>query len=84
MQQPSVGRIVHAVLASKVNGTDIAPAVITRVWEQNDDGSWNVNITTFPDASQHFLVMSSSRLFADEDGARAHLPSFAAFWPPRV
>jgi hypothetical protein len=83
-QRPSVGRIVHAVLASPYNGSDIAPAMVTRVWEQREDGSWSVNLTAFPDYSQHFLLMSSTRLFDTEEQAREHLPSFAAFWPPRV
>lgn len=86
-QQPSAGRIVLAVgSAAKSNGTDVAPALITRTWGENSDGSWTVNMTVFPDCAEP-RVVTSVKLFADEDAARGNLPhaeSLAAYWPPRV
>lgn len=84
MQKPSVGRIVHAVLPSQVNGTDLAPAVITRVWSEREDGSWTVNLSVLPDATAAVYVMTSARLCEDEETARASGQAFTAFWPPRA
>lgn len=86
-QQPSPGRIVLAVGAQAVsNGTDVAPALITRVWGENPDGSWTVNMTVFPDAGSP-VSATSVEVFADERAARAALPfpsTTAAYWPPRA
>ncbi len=82
MQTPTVGRIVTAVLVSPVNGTDLAPAIITRVWSQRDDASWTVNITAFPDCAQP-LIMSSVKLVNDEQAAR-EAGGHAAYWPARA
>lgn len=36
MPKPAVGRIVHVLVDPKVNnGSDVAPAIITRVWSDN-------------------------------------------------
>jgi hypothetical protein len=86
-QQPSLGRIVLAVgTQATSNGTDVAPALITRVWGENPDGSWTVNMTVFPDAGSP-VNATSVKVFADEEAARAALPfptATAAYWPPRV
>lgn len=88
-EQPiGAGRIVHAILPSPVNGTDIAPAIVTRSW-----GGGCVNLTIFPDAGDLIVQTAGSRaasvyVFDTEDEARTHIestgPNVAAFWPPRV
>jgi hypothetical protein len=84
MQQPSVGRIIHVIGGpAHSNGAETAPAVITRVWSQHPAGGWVVNATVFPDASLP-LFATSVRLRDTEEEARGHLPSAAAYWPPRV
>jgi hypothetical protein len=71
---------------AKANGNELAPAVITRVWSEREDGSWLVNATLLPDASAP-AVITSVYLFEDEQAARdslQHETSTALFWPPRV
>lgn len=42
---PSIGRVVHVLVAPVTNnGSDVAPATVTRVWEQRPDGAWLVNL----------------------------------------
>ena len=81
----SVGRIVHLIGGvAKSNGTDVAPAIITRAW---NDGL--VNLTVFPDCGAP-ATASSVTLWADEQSARewiAEAPEYrstAACWPSRV
>jgi hypothetical protein len=82
MQKPSLGRIVLAVCPqAKSNGADIAPAVITRVWNEHPTGGWVINVTVLPDAGTP-VAATSVLLVEDEEAARQH--GFAAFWPPRV
>ena len=52
------------------NGTDVAPAIVTRTWGENSDDSWTVNATTFPDNAPARPV-SSIRLYADREAALA-------------
>jgi hypothetical protein len=81
--KPSLGRIVIAfVHPTKNNGTDVCPAVITRVWGDN-----TVNIRTLND-SNNLEWKTSVRLFDTEEEARAmdfigDVP-LACFWPSRV
>jgi hypothetical protein len=43
--KPSVGRIVHVFADPRWNnGADVAPAVITRVWEEDDPVTVNVRV----------------------------------------
>jgi hypothetical protein len=81
--KPSLGRIVIAfVHPTKNNGTDVCPAIITRVWSDT-----MVNIRTIND-SNNMEHKASVRLFDTEEEARAmDFPGpapLAAFWPPRV
>ena len=99
--KPTVGRIVHVIVDPKQNnGSDIAPAVITRVWS---DECVNIRIlhdgpSVPPEGTHRQDWMTSIRLFesreaADEAHAHmwANLPAeqrparpFACFWPPWV
>lgn len=84
MQQPSVGRIVLCGVDDVMNnGSPVAPAVITRVWNEHPDGGWVVNVRVLLDAEAVPLWWTSVRLFdteADKDTAG----SPGAYWPPRV
>ncbi|MEU2402811.1 hypothetical protein ABZ609_00495 [Streptomyces rubiginosohelvolus] len=83
-QTPSLGRVV-LVLVNPItnNGSDIAPAMVTRVWEQGKDGSWGVNLKANLDSPTTSKWFTSVRLFDTEDEARAH-DGEAAYWPPRT
>lgn len=91
----SIGRIIIVLGGpSATNGTDRAPAIITRVWPQGDDqnidpsnGPCMVNATAFCDLASP-QVYGSIFLFDTEDAARASIKNTAgvpvAFWPERV
>lgn len=50
--QPSIGRIVNVFVNPDTNnGSDIAPAIITRVWSRRADGAWTINFRMFLDRS---------------------------------
>lgn len=92
-QKPSVGRIVLATVHPTTNnGTDIAPAVITRVW-----GDGLVNVQIFRDGASGSHPATSIGLYPNRkelDAAKArrdteqpHLADTtftAAYWPPRT
>lgn len=79
MQQPSVGRIVLVPMdPAKNNGSNTAPAVITRVW---DDTTVNVHI--WPDG--WVSEWRTSLNYVDgfpEDSVPREL--FRWTWPPRT
>lgn len=76
MQKPSLGRIVLAPVDPAINnGADVAPAVITRVW---NDTVVNVRVLCDGDA---MVWKTSATLCADEESARG---KHAVYWPPRV
>lgn len=89
MPKPAVGRIVHVFVdPAHNNGAGIAPAVITRVW--NDQG---VNLKVLLDHSDN-IWLTSVTLCDDRDSAEK-ITSYrvaddgrkypaAAFWPPIV
>lgn len=93
-QQPSVGRIVVAggVPVTDNNGTDIAPAVITRVWQGNHvnvrvllDGNATLWWTSVPlfDSVEAFSAAQSE--WAQQMGAAAAGAQFhGVYWPTRV
>ncbi|WKU08000.1 hypothetical protein [Micromonospora sp. HUAS LYJ1] len=82
MQKPSPARMV-LVIVDPIgnNGSDIAPAVITRVWGEHPAGGWTVNLKTIKDGNVDEWL-TSIRLFDTEQQAREN--GYACFWPPRV
>lgn len=89
MPKPALGRIVHVFVdPARNNGADVAPAMITRVW--NEEG---VNIRVMLDGTET-PWMTSVTLRNDRESAE-QVKSFritddgrrivaAAFWPPIV
>jgi hypothetical protein len=76
---PSVGCIVMCgVNAAGNNGTDVAPAVITRVWSNE-----MVNVKVFNDGLA-CEWKTSVHLFDVEEQAREYGILSACYWPPRV
>jgi hypothetical protein len=84
---PSVGRIILVLVdPTKNNGSEIAPAIITRVWSETPNG-WCVNYKIFYDGVTIPGYASSAYLVADEQAARENetaMRGTRAFWPPRV
>lgn len=88
IQKPSVAQTVLAVGAfARSNGTDVAPAIITRVWGEREDGNWTLNVKVLPDAGG-VNNATSVTLYADEESAREAIGdnqhATACFWPARV
>lgn len=84
MQKASQGRMVLLIGGvARSNGTDTAPAIVTRAWSDT-----MVNLIVYPDCAQP-AVAPSITLFEDEQAARDWIAadeyrSTAAYWPPRV
>lgn len=82
---PSIGRIVHAIVSPLPGDEEyIAPAIITRVFPEDEHPGWLVNYTVIPNALS-MVHAASGRVYADETEARKALESseeMAAFWPP--
>lgn len=75
--KPSIGRIVLVPMdPAENNGSDVAPAVITRVW---NDVMINVKILTDGPADQWRTSLSLHAERPDEI-----LGTHYAWWPPRV
>lgn len=77
--KPSLGRIVLVPMDPTTNnGSDVAPAVITRVWT---DTMINVKILTDAPADQ----WRTSLTLLDQAPVEGALPGMhMAWWPPRV
>lgn len=74
--KPSVGRIVHVLVdPADNNGTDVAPAIITRVWS---DSMVNVKVLLDATAEQW---QTSVNLYSERPTDPAL--TRAAWWPPR-
>lgn len=89
MAKPTIGRVAIMIGGpAKTNGTDTAPALITRVWGEHPAGAWTVNLAVLPDAVGETRSATSVLLFPDEGLAREYIGEnatmVAAFWPPRV
>lgn len=97
MQKPAIGRIVHVVVDPKTNnGSDVAPAMITRVWSDtyvnlrlirdNHPGpeEWLTSISLY--GSLEALDEAVAKRQAEFDATAPGLTAYrvGAFWPPRV
>lgn len=84
---PTVGRVVIVEGDTvKSNGTNVAPAVITRVWSPPGADHWMVNVMAFPD-NGHPKAVTSVKLYRDQRAAEAAntvAGAVFAYWPPRV
>lgn len=87
--RPAVGKIVHAIVdPAENNGSDIAPAIITRLWspleagaDSSGEGAWCVSYRILYDGDQVGWA-SSAYLFTDEQTARSRTTTTQrAFWP---
>jgi hypothetical protein len=91
IQRATIGRIVLVAGAgAQNNGATRAPAIVTRVWgEPNEGGKQMVNLTLFPDAAPP-MPQGSVWLYASEQAAMdavsgvTSIDLFAAYWPERV
>jgi hypothetical protein len=90
MSKPAVGRIVHVLMRpSENNGSDTAPAIITRVWS---DTCVNVRVLADSDAVAWHTSVSLHADRAAADAAVAPVREMhgdsailrAAWWPERV
>lgn len=79
----TIGRTVH-VCGIYSNGSNVHPAVITRVFgtHDTDQGPAAVNLTVFPDL-RPLECHSSVPLYSTEQEALA-AGTVAAFWPARA
>lgn len=83
MAAPTIGRVVIALAnPAENNGSDVAPATITRVWNEQPDGSWIVNIRVTLDG-ENTSWKTSVKLCDTEEQARA-AGGHSCFWPPRI
>jgi len=82
MHKPAIGRIVHTFVDPGTNnGSDIAPAVITRVW-----GDETVNLKVLLDGHDN-PWLTSVKLLPGRPPAEAlteDAATFVCFWPPIV
>lgn len=84
--RPSIGRtVIVKGPAVASNGVDRAPAIITRVWGDQDTqaGPIAVNLQAFPDAGTP-RVLTSVMLFETEEAVDAQVTYAVAFWPAKV
>jgi hypothetical protein len=95
--KPSIGRIVHVLVDPQTNnGSDVAPAMITRVWSDtcvnirvsrdNHPGpeEWLTSISLYD--SLDALESSVAQRQAEFDATGQEIKAYrgGAFWPPRV
>lgn len=85
-QKPSIGRIVHVPAAAlrgcEMNGADVAPAVITRVWSDA-----MVNVRVLLDGNDTPWKTSIALYQSREDydrAAQVNGRDFGCYWPGRV
>ena len=99
MNPASIGRIVHVLVdPAQNNGSDVAPALVVRVWGEPHGGTdglerrQSVNVRVLGDNAES-MWLTSIELFDTRPRAEAlaaakpHNPQgyrAVAFWPPRV
>lgn len=85
MPKPALGRIVHVIVEPHTNnGADVAPAAITRVWE---DGTVNLHVMLDGPHAAWFssVPLVNDRPTPETEGHpyRVDNPT-VAWWPPHV
>lgn len=91
--KPSLGRVI--IVRGKIvtsNGSDLAPAVVTRIWSDEDTRNEPVmvNCTAQPDLAGHQHIGSVFVYDTKEEADVVHdaqVPPGStpvAYWPPRV
>jgi hypothetical protein len=86
MQTPSLGRIIIVRTDPEDHsGATEAPAVITRVWNEQADGSHLVNVQVLHD-NGGVQPRTSLSLFEDQAAADEAKPdgTHVGWWPPKV
>lgn len=84
--RPSIGRtVIVKGPAVASNGSDRAPAIITRLWSEQDTaaGPIAINLQAFPDAGTP-VALTSVLLFETEAAAGDAETYAVAFWPAKV
>lgn len=75
--KPSIGRIVHVIAdPTKNNGSDVAAAVITRVWTDT-----MINVKVLTDGPQDYWQTS---IDLHDERPQDDSIKRAAWWPPRT
>lgn len=88
--KPTIGRTI-LVKGIASNGSNIHPAIVTRVWSDADPRDLSqtvlVNATVFPDSappvSRGSIRMLETEAEAEAVTAGASSGQIVAFWPPR-
>ena len=90
MRKPTISQFVQALVhPSKNNGTDVATAVITRVFspiQAGDDAAWCVNARLLLDSPDTDWV-TSVYVYESEEIARAHQATplqVCLYWPASI
>ncbi|MFE9684193.1 hypothetical protein [Streptomyces sp. NPDC006285] len=83
-QKPSVGRVVHVPMPrSANNGADFAPAIVTRVW----DDEVSINVRILADSTASLQEWRTSLTYVEElpDGPIMDETSLLHWtWPKKV
>jgi hypothetical protein len=79
---PTIGRIVHLHLPApdQVNGADIAPAIVTRVWSRSDGLMPLINVKAFMD-TPNVVNWYGSVPYREQAGENYYGATWS--WPPR-
>ncbi len=75
---PTVGRIVHYRMPIEMNGTNVAPAIVTQVLGTSG-GRQALNLTVFPPNSGTFQARASVPEASPDDPDETNV----WLWPPR-
>lgn len=94
--KPTIGRVVLALVDPATNnGSDVAPAIITRVFSDTivnvrvlldgPDVPWKTSISLHDDRDAVDAAKAQREAeLADRGGPHAPIVMHAAYWPPRV
>ena len=100
MGTPSIGQmlIVEGIDSKINNGSDVAPAVITRAWSPDlvnvrafldgnaEEGTLGITSVELHPDRERYLVARDGKLASLRDAghAESELRYIAAYWPPRI